>query len=52
MGLECGPGQIFIQEHVRMWPEQSDFNVINLSWMHSHLYLELSTCEQITQGEF
>ena len=29
-----------------MWSERSD---LNASWVHSHLYLELSTCDQITQ---
>lgn len=40
-----------------MWPHAdvtyecvpSDWTAINASWLHSQLYLDLSTCDRITQ---
>ncbi len=40
----CGSG------HLWMWFEWSDLKcLLNASWVRSHLYLRLSTCDRITQ---
>lgn len=35
-------------DHLRMWSARSDRDA---SWVHSNLYLQLPTCDQITQDE-